>query len=368
MSEQAYDGSDGRMSHRSRVARKYDRYKETQLRLPTAGSPSTRHRATSSCRCGPRLSSPRRLKAAAILLPGLIAGCTAYQPKIVVDENGPQYPNAPGSFALFNKHYHDLYLVQFQDNPNNTDLIHEKSENLVREGTALSYQLCQSFFKRAGTEQQWLLFGRDVIGVVGTLATGILGASRASQAATGWVGIGSGAALSGISIYSRNFLFSEDNVAAVQNLTLKAMSDATDKALAAGRTHPDLFSAVNDIMQVQAVCEVQNILLLVRQSINQVQPQAVAVGNRIETQVPPQQAQPIVQPGLNSSSAAEWLRSQDPGKVKNAAALVDNYKVYSDAAQFPLAGSTFARLWIDRNDSDPKHLADVARKMGWRGQ
>jgi hypothetical protein len=160
---------------------------------------------------------------------------------------------------------------------------------LTAEGASLAYQLCASFFKKAGTEQQYLLFSRDVIGVIGTLATGILGATHASPEATAWVGIGSGAALSGISIYTRNFLFSEDNVQAVQDLTLKAMTAQTTAtmALANANANYTFFDSVRDIMNIQAVCEVQNILSLVRSSIHQASPVAmVSPGGQISTIVP----------------------------------------------------------------------------------
>jgi hypothetical protein len=240
-----------------------------------------------------------RAVATALVIGSLVA-CTANRPKIVVDENGPQYPNGLGSFAIFEQHYQNLYKLQISENPDAAK-IRASAITLVKEGTGLAYQLCGSFFKTAGTEQQYLLFARDLIGVAGTLATGILGATHASPGAIGAVGIGSGAALSGISIYARNFLFSEDNVQAVQNLTLTAMSAASAGALQ--RTDYDFFTAVQAIMDVQSVCEVQSILSLVRQSINQAQPQAVILDNRISVKVPPQQPIPI-----SRTSAALCLR------------------------------------------------------------
>jgi hypothetical protein len=191
---------------------------------------------------------------------GSLVACTANRPKIVVDENGPQYPNGAGSFAIFQQHYENLKALQISQN--DPAQIRASANALVREASSLAYQLWGSFFKTAGTEQQYLLFGRDLIGVAGTLTTGILGATNAGSAAIGAVGIGSTAALSAISIYARNFLFSEDNVQAVQNLTLNAMSAAT--ATAVKRTDYDFFTAVQAIMDVQSVCEVQSILALVR--------------------------------------------------------------------------------------------------------
>jgi hypothetical protein len=174
------------------------------------------------------------------------------------------------------------------------------SYQLTAEGASLSYQLCSSFFKTAGTEQQWLLFSRDVIAVIGTLTTGILGATHASPAATAWVGIGSGAALSGISIYARNFLFSEDNVQAVQDLTLKAMAAQTAATLKLAKEKGNdysFFDSVRDIMNIQAVCEVQNILSLVRNSIRQASLETTrSSGNQITTDVASPASTTIVLP------------------------------------------------------------------------
>jgi hypothetical protein len=161
-----------------------------------------------------------------------LVACTANAPKIVLSERGVSNSgtSGPSTINLFSQHYQILYY-KFMGIVPPTSVSSDTSQGgsvtpvlLTAEGASLAYQLCSSFFKKAGTEQQYLLFSRDVIGVIGTLATGILGATHASPEATAWVGIGSGAALSGISIYTRNFLFSEDNVQAVQDLTLKAMT------------------------------------------------------------------------------------------------------------------------------------------------
>jgi len=231
----------------------------------------------------------------------LIGGCAAYAPKIVLDQNGVanQRTSTSSSINVFNTQFQSLYertlpisrsdsLVESSVATKPASIVDtnpkpsaEELRQLTRNGASLAYQFCSSFFKRAGTEQQYLLFSRDVIGVLGTLATGVLGATRGSPAATAWVGIGSGAALSGISIYSRNFLFSEDNVQSVQDLTLKAMTAQTDASLqrAALNQNYALLDSVQDIMDIQSVCEVQKILSLVKQSIGQAQPQAVESAN-----------------------------------------------------------------------------------------
>jgi hypothetical protein len=214
------------------------------------------------------------LRAATLAGLALLSCCTAIQPKIVVDETGLKNTAEDGSVAVLGTKYNALRKATNEGKSkldDNTPIAVAASD-LVKAGASVAYQQCSSFFKTAGTEQQILLFTRDAIGVVGTIATGVLGATHASPAATAWLGLGSGAALSTISIYSRNFLFSEDNVQAVQNLTLAAMSAATQVALSPSRDPYDFLTAVQAIMDVQSVCEVQNILSLVRQSINAGQP------------------------------------------------------------------------------------------------
>jgi hypothetical protein len=297
----------------------------------------------------------------------------------VVSEAGVSNPDtsAPSTINLFNEHYRELYDQNFgtrisraaQSAGDAHAFTAPAPIVLTREGAGLAYQYCSSFFKTAGTEQQYLLFSRDVVGVVGTLATGVLGATRASPAATAAVGLGSGAMLSGISIYSRNFLFSEDNVQAVMDLTLKAMTSQTTALLArasvAGADY-GFFDSVKDIMDIQAVCEVQKILSLVQESIHQSQPTSKPnAGGQITTEVGPQGALTIS--GVNTVPAAVYLQAQDIRAVQAAVQRVDNLTLYHEPnARFGTAGDT--TTWLYNPGSDQKHLEDVARSMGWSGQ
>jgi hypothetical protein len=104
----------------------------------------------------------------------LLEGCAAYAPKIVVDENGVTNTATTGSSSInvFNRHYQALY-EQVYGNPaaNSAGTLNTAvtPQQLTAEGAGLAYQFCSSFFKAAGTEQQYLLFTRDLVGVVGTL-------------------------------------------------------------------------------------------------------------------------------------------------------------------------------------------------------
>lgn len=264
-----------------------------------------------------RWDSAKALRSQAVLaiLCGLLVACTANRPRIVLNEDGLYTKSDSGSFAAFTARYDALRNAAKEGIVDSTKApTAAQATALVKSGTAIAYELCSSFFRTAGTEQQYLLFSRDVVAIVGTLATGVLGATNAGAAATGWVGVGSGAALSGISIYSRNFLFSEDNVQAVQNLVLGAMSEATARALE--RNNYDFDTAVVAIMDVQSVCEVQHILSLVRQSINAAQPKATVSpdGARIRVDVPVQ-----VVAGVPGTPAGSALRSFLAAVGQNAA-------------------------------------------------
>ena len=331
---------------------------------------------------GFRRSWVRNLPASLFVSSALVLpGCSANAPKIVVNESGVsnEDTSSPSTINLFNEHYRELYDRNFgtklsaaaKQAGNSRNIVAILPLDLTKEGASLSYQLCSSFFKKAGTEQQYLLFSRDLVGVLGTLATGVLGATYSNPAATAAVGLTSGALLSGISTYSRNFLFSEDNVQAVQDLTLKAMTAQTTATLARASSTADysLFDSVKDIMDIQSICEVQKILSLVRNSIRQAEPvSTVAPGGHLSTDVGPQRA--LMISGVNVSSAATFLQAQalrDPLAVLAAVKRVDNLGSYDDRnMRFGTASDVVT--WVYNPNSDRRHLEAVATTMGWSGQ
>jgi|SRR6185437_3473957 len=300
-----------------------------------------------------------------LLVLSIVCGCTANAPKVVVTEAGVQNADttADSTINVFNQHYRQLYNQARGVSSPNSILV--TPAILTAEGASLSYQFCASFFKTAGAEQQYLLFSRDVIGILGTFATGVLGATHASPAATAGVGIGSGALLAGISAYSRNFLFSEDNVQAVQDLTLRAMASQT----AATLTRADglgndyrFFDAVKDIMDIQAICEVQNIISLVRNSVRQAQPvSSVSAGGQISTDIAPQRVLTVV--GVNTTSAAVFLQNQ---ALQNPGAFLTAAQRAAPGLKFRTASD--AVRWAFDPKSDSAQVEAAAKELGWRKQ
>jgi hypothetical protein len=136
--------------------------------------------------------------------------------------------------------------------------------------------------------------------------------------------------------------------------------------LANKRANYSFFDAVKDIMDIQAICEVQKILSLVRNSIHQAQPVTTrAPGGQLSTDVGPQRA--LIISGVNALPAAAFLQAQDIRAVQAAVQRVNNLRSYNDGSmRFGTASDI--TTWIYNPGSDQRHLEDVARSMGWSGQ
>ncbi|MBN9091420.1 MAG: hypothetical protein J0J01_31260 [Reyranella sp.] len=213
------------------------------------------------------------LRACALAL-GL-SGCSLMGPSYLVNPNGLSRGVAggtDGTVYVFGRAFKDSR----DDHLNIT-----KAADMVKVGVELEYQLCADFFRTGGKDQQWLLFGKDFLAVAGTLTTGILGAvgaatGGANASAIAWTGLAAAGGVSFINLYARNFLFSEDNIQAVQDLTLKAVDAARREALSDARLATYSFAtAITALTDVQSQCEVQNILVLVRKSLNLARPYSV---------------------------------------------------------------------------------------------
>ncbi len=198
-----------------------------------------------------------------------LSGCAALGPNYVVSPRGAANTGNTGTIGVFS----DAYNAS-QSNASEPT----KAANMVAVGTELEYQLCADFFRNAGHAQQWLLFSKDFLAVAGAIATGVLGAAAAASGginatAIAWTGLSAASGVALLNTFERNFLFSENNVQAVQDLTLKAVSVARAQALSKDRMSSYTFaSAVSALVDVQSQCEVQNILVLVRLSIGSANP------------------------------------------------------------------------------------------------
>jgi len=94
---------------------------------------------------------------------------------------------------------------------------------MLSDGFVLIYANCNEYFRSAAHTQQRLIFGRDLLGTLGTLGTGIVALARASKDATAVVALITSTGYAIMDDIAKDFLFSADNVEAVRDLTLRTM-------------------------------------------------------------------------------------------------------------------------------------------------
>ncbi len=295
------------------------------------------------------------LKACALALG--VTGCGFEGPSPIVSASGMTAPAGAGTTAIFRSAFDASYA-----NPTDS----QAAARMVKVGAELQYQLCRDFFRSAGKEQQWLLFGKDFLAVAGTLTTGILGAVSVASGGAGnataiaWTGLGTAAGVSTINLYARNFLFSEDNVGAVQKLTLDAVSTARTAAFSEERLASyDFASGISALIDIQAQCEVQNILNLVRDAIGIARPYSVpdintAAGSTVQARIGQ-----LVNNGNAISSqqlqALYWLLMLSPTDAEKA----DLNRSLSTLVTPPTVGGATNQLFTGRESEIRKALAGL---------
>ena len=135
-------------------------------------------------------------------------------------------------------------------------------------GTTLVYANCSDFFGNAGRTQTRLMVWKDAIGVLGTLAAGVIalnGSGTGDLDRLAVISLGSSTALSGIDIYTQRFLFAAENVDAVRELTLNALVAHSDKVM---ESPPQTYEAVSrHLLDNQALCFPPRIAMLARDAI-----------------------------------------------------------------------------------------------------
>lgn len=97
------------------------------------------------------------------------------------------------------------------------------AQQMLSDGFALIYADCSEYFRVAGRTQQRLLFGRDLLGSFGTLATGVIALAHASKDATAIAALVTATGYSVMDDIAKDFLFSAENVDSVRDITLRAI-------------------------------------------------------------------------------------------------------------------------------------------------
>lgn len=140
-----------------------------------------------------------------------------------------------------------------------------KAQAMTRSGFALVRANCIDYFDKAGAGQQWLLFSRDVVAAVGTLATAAVALYGGHANSAGTIALVTNATFSGMDIYSKNFLFAAENVSAVKELILRALDTHSQAVAPSGILHYS--DAANAIYDNQHYCSPMKIAALAREAI-----------------------------------------------------------------------------------------------------
>jgi hypothetical protein len=205
-------------------------------------------------------------------LAALLDGCSI-RPEPILDPDdtsnvytggtlGVPYPDNPVT-ANFRAAFLDAAA---RANVGNSD----KANALLEAGLAANHQNCMQFFKTAGVKQQRLLYAKDMIGIVGTLGTGVMALTGAGTGGTAALALGTTTAITGINAYQTAFLFSQDNVESVEDLVMGALATQEAAAKAAALklgTGYHFSDALEALWDAQNTCEVQKILSMVRDAL-----------------------------------------------------------------------------------------------------
>lgn len=147
------------------------------------------------------------------------------------------------------------------------------AKKYMTDGFSLIYANCSDFFQSAGATQKWLIFSRDTVGAIGTLATGIMALHDYGSTAIANVAFGTGAAFIGLDIYTKNFLFAAENVESVRELVGKALyAHRQEVETLTERKNLDYAAATLFLQDNQDICSPMKIASMAREAIRNGRP------------------------------------------------------------------------------------------------
>lgn len=202
----------------------------------------------------------------AVVLGALVVpGCVSLNgPSPIVNANGQtgKASNSTGLSAAFVDAASEA-AAAYKADPSNENSAAAKK--MLVSGLALISANCNEYFSSAAQTQKWIIFSRDTVGAVGTLATSIFALTNMSKTATAAVALGTGAGFTGLDLYTKDFLFSAENVSSVHDLVKTALGVHQAQLLKIdAANYGDVVVALQDD---QDICTPMRIASMVRQSI-----------------------------------------------------------------------------------------------------
>jgi hypothetical protein len=197
----------------------------------------------------------------------ILAGCTDVGPLPVYTEAGvpapdPRLAHYPNVNPVSN---FQLAAQQVQTSPSTATY-----DELMRSGFALIYIRCNAYFDGKGTDQAKANLLRDLIAPVAAVVTGIFALHTYKNPANAnhdiaLLTLGTTTAVSGLDVYSKNFLFGADNIEAVRQMVNEELN--THAATALGLHPTNIEEAILQIVDNERICLPSHILASTRAAI-----------------------------------------------------------------------------------------------------
>ena len=201
------------------------------------------------------------LAVALLVTSGSLEGCATDGAAPAIQSTGPAVSNATDGPA---KAFYDAeQTARVSNRPDDVKVMYKMGYSLI-------YVNCNEYFDSAGTTQTLLVTARDAVAAIDAVSTSILVLAKTSKTAFAAVGIGAGAAYAGIDLYTKDYLFSAENVDAVRTLTINALDThhtAVSASLAATPSSATYDNAFIQLRDEQTICTLRHIAALATDAI-----------------------------------------------------------------------------------------------------
>jgi len=200
----------------------------------------------------------------------LLSGCatTTRGPQPILSTNGTLLKPADAEhsvLAQFDKAESAAYTVAIASDATD-DAKNRSARAMLETGFTLVYANCSDFFVSAGRTQKWLTFTRDSVGALGTIATAALALHNGSKSAVSNVALTTAGIFTGLDVYTKDFLFSAENIDSVRTLVANALN-AHRTAVEAIPGNVTYGTVTVALLDHQDICSPPAITALVRAAI-----------------------------------------------------------------------------------------------------
>ncbi|MBV8799247.1 MAG: hypothetical protein JO208_05515 [Alphaproteobacteria bacterium] len=216
----------------------------------------------------------------------MLTGCES--PTLIMTTEGPssQIPHSSdnqyhGQYAILTTVFTKAQTQALADTQNPSGSAQANAAiyaELAKDGMATVDDNCSDFFTTAGEHEKYIDFARDAVAFTGTLASGVLALTDASNGAVAAVTLGTTTVYGGLDVYTKNFLFGAENIDSVRTLIENALDAHTKKVLADPQPVWTFNNAMRVILDHQEICRPSAIVSLVREAIRNAQLVAAATG------------------------------------------------------------------------------------------